>query len=172
MFAKTDLLQSILDKITEKLVIFANNIFDHEFNPVEGKEKEIAEEIKSFYFNEKKNFKVPKTHFLKIETHQKQCISLKIKSNKEKVKFLIENGEIELSMEKFLCYMKGKHLQFFYESDPNLFKGLKSRLKDELKMNERDPFSRLVLAYIRKYSYENSLFLMPSEFFTDIFDKF
>ena len=74
-------------------------------------------------------------------------------------------------MEKFLCFMKGKNLQYFYESDPNLFAQLMSKLKDDLKMSERDPFSRLVLAYIRKHPSER-LFLMPSEFSTEIFDKF
>jgi hypothetical protein len=173
LLANKDLLQSILDKITEKLVTFANKMLDDGFSPVEEREKEIAKEVKMFYSTEGKNLKVPITHFLTIKTRQKQCISLKIKSNKERVKFLTENGEIiALEIEKFLCYMKGKHLQYFYESDPELFKELKSKLKDALNMSVRDPFSRLVLAYIRKHSSDECLFLMPSEFSTDVFDKF
>jgi len=188
LLCKRDLLQSILDTITEKLVTFANGKFptlidlinkndlDHtKFNdPLERKEREIAKEVKHLYLSgeKTKTNKVPITQFLKIETHKKYFKSLKIKSNKEQVKFQTENGEIALEIEKFLCYMKGKHLQYFYESDPQLFAQLKSKLKDVLNMSESDPFSRLVLAYIRKYSNDECLFLMPSEFSTEIFGKF
>jgi len=186
LLCKRDLLQSILDTITEKLVTFANGKFptlidlinkndlDHtKFkDTLARKEREIAKEVNHLYLSGEKTNKVPITQFLKIETHKKDFKSLKIKSNKEQVKFQTENGEIALEIEKFLCYMKGKHLQYFYESDPQLFAQLKSKLKDVLNMSESDPFSRLALAYIRKYSNDECLFLMPSEFSTEIFGKF
>ena len=83
----------------------------------------------------------------------------------------LQNNQIELKMSKFLCYMKGKHLQYFYESDDCLFARLRNKLQQETKMKDNDPFSRLVLSYMRNHSSE-CLFLMHKELYENIFSKF
>ena len=64
-------------------------------------------------------------------------------------------------------------MQYFYESDENLFASLRKKLIDDLsiKTTDNDPFARLVLNYMRKHSAEK-LFLMPSEFADKIFNSF
>ena len=77
-------------------------------------------------------------------------------------------------MSKFLCYMKGKHLQYFYESDDLLFARLRTKLQQETEMKDTDPFSRLVLSYMKSYMKKNPsecLFLMHQELSKEIFGR-